>query len=272
MKVTIVLRGGLGNQMFQYALATSLRAKGFEVALDTSMYDITRMHNGYELEHVFGIKEKLVEKTEWHSLYLRTIIRLQPSKLVLNDSLDYNDQVTIKPKRYLNGYWQDERYFINVAHEIHNVFRFKLIDDKTLRLANEMQRGNSISIHIRRGDYASFGMSMLNVDYYRSAVDFLYSRVDVPHFYIFSDEAKFADELARTLGLDYTLIDFNNCQEAYKDMYLMSQCKHNIIANSSFSWWGAWLNKNEHKIIIAPKVWDEKRSALRPQLLDWVLM
>lgn len=272
MNTTLILRGGLGNQMFQYALAIALRAKGHRVFFNNAMYGIAQMHNGYELDRVFGVEEKMVPANVVNSTLARTLVRFHPTCLVASDSLKYNDMLIHKPKRFINGYWQDERYFKNVAVEVKDAFRFKHIDDRNLDIAKEMYNCNSVSLHVRRGDYATFGMSLMNKDYYFRTVEYVKACVDAPRFYIFSDDTEESEKIAKDMGIDYSLICHNTGNDSYKDMFLMSQCKHNIIANSSFSWWGAWLNMNGDKIVVAPKVWDAKRKTFHPQLTEWILL
>ena len=230
------------------------------------------MHNGYELERVFGIKEPKSPTNAFYCNYIRALSRFHPNCLVTADSLKYNEMFISNSKRYLDGYWQDERYFKDVEEQVREAFVFQKIDEKNQYLAKEMVDGNSVSLHVRRGDYASFGMSMMGEEYYRNAVDYIMSCVETPHFYIFSDDVIAAEAMGEKIGVDYTLINHNKGQESYKDMYLMSQCKHNIIANSSFSWWGAWLNMNREQIVIAPIVWDVKREGFHPQVTEWILL
>ena len=267
----LIFTGGLGNQMFQYALLLSLKNQGFEVKEDISYYDFFKMHNGYELERVFGIKEQLVNKQGIHMLWLRTLNKLRPSLLYEFDKYYYNENVVYTPKCYIFGYWQDERYFGD-KDEIKRLFSFREIDAYNATLAKEMQSCNSVSLHVRRGDYAAFGMTVIEEDYYRKAIEKINSMVDRPVYYIFSDDIEFSKKMANNLGIVYQIISHNRGIDSYKDMYLMSNCKHNIIANSSFSWWGAWLNGNKEKIVIAPQIWDTNKTSFHPQCKDWILL
>ena len=271
MSKNIIITGGLGNQMFEYALALSLRHKGYKVKTDTSMYGFEQMHNGYELERVFGIDEQPVCKGGLHLKWLRLLNRFSPKSLVMKDPWAYSPEVTEHPKRYMWGNWQSENYFKDIKDEIRSVFTFKGIDDKNREIGSTMSGCQSVSLHVRRGDYAQYGMLMMEADYYKQAVEIISEKVSDPVFFIFSDDAEEAAKIGEELGIHYEIICHNKGDDSYKDMYLMSHCKHNIIANSSFSWWGAWLNANPDKIVVAPKTWSV-RSKNHPQLDDWILI
>lgn len=270
--MTVIFKGGLGNQMFEYALVMALRQNGFRPKIDISYYDFVKMHNGYELNRIFGIKEKTTNKQGLHITWLRFLNRYKPKYLCKFDKLYFDESVLISPKHYLFGYWQDERYFNKIEDKIRSVFTFKDIDDENNIIAQEIRQNNSVSLHVRRGDYAAFGMTILGAEYYKCAIEMIKRSIISPVFYIFSDDVETAKNIAEQLNIDYRLISHNTGKESYKDMYLMSQCKHNIIANSSFSWWGAWLNGNKEKIIIAPKKWDSNKPHFEPQCKNWILL
>lgn len=252
MKISVVFGGGLGNQMFQYAFVLALRSRGHCVTIDTSIYNRFKPHNGYELDSVFNINEFTTCKKGMHLLYIRTLYYLNPTSIVFIDGGGYHPMILESPKRYLYGYWQDERYFADIKKVICDVFKFNNIDNKNLSMAAEMRNCSSVSIHIRRGDYAAFGMTLLGEDYYKRAINSIKKRVKSPYFYLFSDDKEEAIKIVEQLGIDYKLVSQNIGKESYKDMFLMSQCRHNIIANSSFSWWGGYLNQNPDKILIYP--------------------
>lgn len=269
-KKIIVFSGGLGNQMFQYAMALKLRLLGRKVNIDTSLYNLTKMHNGYELDRVFGIEESQVCRRGVHLFLLRILAKYHLPLFAVYDNLTYNPHVIESNNCYMFGYWQDERYFIDIKEEVCQKFIFKNIDERSLLIAKEMSEVNSVSVHFRRGDYISYGMTIVEIDYYRKAIDKINSLVENPYYYIFSDDPNEANKMAQTMAIKYKLIDHNKGKESYKDMFLMSQCKHNIIANSTFSWWGAWLNENEGKIVISPIYWDKNDLMFKPQPEDWI--
>lgn len=268
----LIFLGGLGNQMFQYALVLALRNKGFRVKLDTSFFQYEQMHNGYELNRVFGICEELECKKGIHLFWLRLIRRYFSSFFISTDPLTYFPEILEHPKRYICGYWQNEQYFNDIESDIRKAFVFQNIDERNRSLAKEMQSCNSVSLHIRRGDYAAFGMTIVGEDYYAKAISCIKEKVETPVFFIFSDDQEEAEQIVRSQGVSYQMVTGNREDNSYKDMYLMSQCKHNIIANSSFSWWGAWLNNSPQKMVIAPKCWDVKQIEFSPQVKNWTLV
>lgn len=161
---------------------------------------------------------------------------------------------------YLDGTWQSEKYFEDSKKIIYNDFTYRdKPDPKNKKFIYQIMNSSSISIHIRRGDYYADYKThkfhgVCNLDYYYKAVSIITQKIKAPHFFIFSDDPGWA---RKNLHLKYPfiIIDHNFQKKNYEDLRLMSFCKHNIIANSSFSWWGAWLNQNPDKIIIAPKKW-----------------
>lgn len=256
----IVLLGGLGNQMFQYAFYLALKEKGINVILDSSLYSYLKMHNGYELEKCFGIN-KLDEKfSKWNLLKLRLALKYKPKSIVYSDVNYFDEKVFNTNCNYLNGYWQSEKYFIQIENKIREAYVFKDIDAVNAELAAEIANNVSIALHIRRGDYLgnSIYSGVCTQDYYRKAIDLMLSKIIIKgniKLYVFTDDTEFSSKFIEKVLVPSKLVNINIGKDSYKDMYLMSQCKHNIIANSSFSWWGAWLNGNPDKIIIAPQNW-----------------
>lgn len=256
----IMLSGGLGNQMFQYALYFTFRNRGIELELDGSLYGLKKMHNGIELEKCFGIKDVIANFSWWNILIIRTIFKLNPRCVVYRDTLMYDDHVFKIKFGYLIGYWQSANYFNHIDSKLRDVFKFRNIDEGNQTIANRMMSCNSVSLHLRRSDYLGNALlgNVVTVEYYRKAIEYLLSNIknsDSLVFFVFSDDKEFAMDFIEKLDFPMVLIDQNIEEESCYDMWLMSQCKHNIIANSSFSWWGAWLNRNSDKIVIAPRIW-----------------
>lgn len=263
----VILSGGLGNQMFQYAFFFVLKDKRKKVILDGSLYGWKKMHNGCELEHVFGITDVFHNYSFLNVLKIRLLLKFRPKKFILLDDFTYNSSILNEVSVcYLSGYWQSEKYFSFCASEIRDIFRFKNISCTNLDIARQMKNCHSISLHIRRGDYVGDRLlgGIVNDSYYIRAIDFLarrFGNIERFIFFIFSDDKDYSVKLIKELNIFTVFVDHNTGENNYFDMYLMTQCKHNIISNSSFSWWGAWLNQNENKVVIAPKVWmntDEK--------------
>lgn len=256
----IILSGGLGNQMFQYAFFMALKEKNNDVSLDTSLYSFVEMHNGYELEKSFGIRQPKIKYKKWNLLKLRAALKFGAKPIVYKDP-HYYDAIVLNSKcMYFYGYWQTEKYFKGIEEKIRNLFIFRNMDEMNLEIASNMSSNISVSLHIRRGDYLGCNIysDVCTEEYYTKAVDLILDKVESKNnilFYVFSDDIRFSENFIKKINIPYKIIDINTNENSYKDMYLMSKCKHNIIANSSFSWWAAWLNTNKDKIIIAPKRW-----------------
>ena len=176
--------------------------------------------------------------------------------------------IEVKGNIYTDGYWQSEKYFSEIRDLLLREFAFKYEQDaKNREIADKIKKTESISLHIRRGDYVRNSMTnqvhgLCSIDYYQEAVNYIVRKIPMCHFYIFSDDHAWVRENF-TLDYPFTMVDHNDASRNYEDMRLMSLCHHNIIANSSFSWWGAWLNTNSDKIVCAPKKWfnDPTRNA-----------
>ena len=259
MKKSLIIAGGLGNQMFQYAYCYVLRRLGYRVQLDTSLYRHVVMHYGYELPYVFGIKELTISGGRGHQIMLRIILKCKLPILlkeeVLGDIMPPPSPWVI----FIKGEFQSELYFKEYESEIRSLFCFKSIDNNNRILAKELAKVNSVSIHIRRGDYVNNPIysGICTRDYFMQAISIIKARVPNCIFYVFSNDTgwckSFFDDLSD--WIDYRIVDINSGEKSYQDLFLMSSCKHNIIVNSSFSWWGAWLNNNPDKVVIAPKKW-----------------
>ena len=257
--------GGLGNQMFQYAFYRCLRLDGRSVVLDISEFDSYELHNGFELERIFGIRINLANANEVNKIkqmvsdanILQKIWwKIANSKPIIHqESFAYSSRYkSFERSRYLEGYWQSEKYFDKYADVIRHEFNFPELDYKNTLLAEQICDSNSVSIHVRRGDYVNHPIhgGICTLDYYQQAIDIITTKLINPKFFVFSN----INWCKVNLNLENAVyITGNYGKDSYKDMQLMSMCKHNIIANSSFSWWGAWLNNNQDKIVIAPQKW-----------------
>ena len=267
--------GGLGNQMFQYALGRTLSLDRNEsLHLDISGFNRYGLHQGFELSRVFECPVEVASKTEifdilgWQQLPLiRRILARSSMQLFRRDGFIVEPYFQYWPainqipqKSYLFGYWQSERYFQFHADIIRADFIFKSpLVGSNFKLAEQICSTNAVSIHVRRGDYVKNSKTTLihglcSLDYYRAAIQLMVERTQEPYFYIFSDDITWVRDNLK-IDLPHCYIDHNNGLDSYNDMHLMSLCRHHIIANSSFSWWGAWLNPNSEKIVIAPRKW-----------------
>jgi hypothetical protein len=282
--IIVRIIGGLGNQMFQYALYRSLKEKGREVKMDLSGFANYGLHNGYELSSIFEVKESIASEHEIKMLSdssedffnkaKRKLMGRKKSHFIQQE-FRFLPQVIELENVYLDGYWQSEKYFKDNKDAIKNDFQFKnTLDAHNQEIVNKMNQTNSVSIHVRRGDYISDSQAakvhggITTLAYYKKAIDMINDKVDHPVFFIFSDDIAWVRENINPQNSYF--IDWNQGKDSYKDMQLMSSCKHNIIANSSFSWWGAWLNKNDSKIVVSPNKWFNTKNAEDVIPDDWV--
>jgi hypothetical protein len=268
--IIVRIIGGLGNQMFQYAMAKSLASlnKG-NVKLDLRY--IKKYETHPFLLDKLNVKYEEVTSKElkiFNSSRLNIIKRILVKKRYMKEkSLTFDSKILeIKGKKYLAGYFQCEKYFKNIRNDLLKDFSIQNMDNQNYSIAEKARSRNSVSLHVRRGDYFSNSVALqthglCSLDYFSRAVEHIADRVEEPEFFVFSDDPEWA---IKNIRLDFAVnyIDINGKENGHKDMYLMRNCKHNIIANSSFSWWGAWLNKNNDKIVIAPMNWfvDKKRQ------------
>ena len=278
--ICVRLSGGLGNQMFQYACGRALAYRHkVKLLLDLSFLEKSELQSNYTLRKyelgIFAVNAELRSKKELKKLnpsfYSRLYNRLcqhielpmlfTPGVLIETKSHNYDKRVEkLSKNSVLIGCWQNELYFKQIEEIISEDFKFKLhIDNKNAERVQRIMKSNSISIHIRRGDYVENPETnkkhgLCSLAYYKSAIRFISQKVNSPVFFIFSDDLNWAKENLK-LTFSHEFVSGNIGDKSYMDMQLMSLCKHNIIANSTFSWWGAWLNSNPQKIVIAPNQW-----------------
>ncbi len=266
------LHGGLGNQMFQYAIGRCLAEKNNTVLkLDLSFYN--NPPNGatpreYSLDF-FKIKKNIAsdeeiknfkkyERKKGRKYFFHNLFFSNSSIHIKEKTFNFNNDTLKKTdEAYLDGYWQSEKYFKNIEDIIHKEFTLKdELNENLQKITGEIKKTNSISLHIRRGDYANDSKTnsyhgLCPMAYYNQAIKKITDEIKEPVLFIFSDDIDWVKENLKT-NFPVAFIKGNR---DYEDLILMSLCKHNIIANSSFSWWGAWLNKNPDKIVVAPKNW-----------------
>jgi hypothetical protein len=250
--------GGLGNQMFGYAFFLAIKWK-HPYALNLLNIEFTvNRHYGLELFKVFKISDNwrcFVSKCLDHQTVYKI---LSIDRVTQTDPLKYEPELTNckRGNHFFNGYWQTEQYFKDIEQKVKDKFTFResIISERNKQLSTKMLETESISVHIRRGDYLKEdGWNISEGSYYDNAISYINNNVNNPIFYFFSDDIEWCK--AKFKGANYHFIDWNKGNDSWQDMYLMTKCKHNIIANSSFSWWGAWLNANENKLVLAPSVW-----------------
>jgi len=267
--IIIRLISGLGNQMFQYAFFLQMQQwYGKEnVKLDIDTYH-WKEHNGRELDKVFHIDLKkdaaplslsLSMADVGYRLKDRVLRRLRGEKhrcYAFWKNLTYDDYGCLPKDIYLEGYWTEDRYFCNVAEKIRSIYQFsEPSDDRNRKYLSQIRNYSSVGIHVRRGDYLLYPdlFPMCSVEYYQNAINYIttaYPKQDFI-FFVFSDAIDWCkNNLAFLKKVQF--INHNVKTDSYKDMMLLAACKHQIIANSTFSWWAAWLNSNPNKIVLYP--------------------
>ena len=268
----IFASGGLGNQLFQYAYYLLLLKQGYNAKLNLDSYKITKQHNGWEVSSIFNIKPNITPTSYLSVLKTKILGHFKFKFCTLKETnyMGYDSKWLSPSKRYLIGCWINPKYVNPIELELKRILKFTQIDDYNRSLVDKMKKENSISLHIRRGDFLkSTYYNVCDSKYYTTAINIIKDKLKNPKFYIFSDEPEWCREFIKQFDVDFEIIDHNRNEESYKDMFLISQCNSNIIANSNFSWWCAWLNENKNKIVIAPKIWS-KRITNSPNIESWI--
>lgn len=270
--IIVNIIGGLGNQMFQYAFGYALSKRR-----DTLFKIDTTMFHNYDLRHFelekfsinlsFASKQEIEEARYKKILFpeklLRTILKKDKpfSKYYYKEKYFYYQEELIEQKnKYFEGYWQSEKYFKAYREELLKQFTLKNGLHRTSNgYLEKINATNAVSLHIRRGDYVNNPDTnsvhgTCSLEYYLKAIQIIDEKVNSPYYFIFSDDLNWVKKHFSRIN-SKIFIELSPDVPDHDEMILMSQCKCNIIANSSFSWWGAWLNQNPDKIIIAPKRW-----------------
>lgn len=286
--IIVKIKGGLGNQLFQYAIGYALsKSRGADLYLDLAWFDENNSDTPRKfLLHKFNISFKVARrgdilKFKFHRLFYKII------KLVFNISfLDViiprvdTQFVPLKCKKYfsekgsgfdpdillleddfyLEGTWMNENYFSPFASDLIKIYGIRpILNDYYKQIEIRIKTCNSVCVHIRRGDYADNPMTLnyhglTTLEYYMNTINYMLIEIDNPQFYFFSDDILWVknnfDHIPNSF---FVSMEFNNSD--IQEFYLMTNCKNQIIANSTFSWWAAWLNCNPEKLICAPKKW-----------------
>lgn len=270
--IILQMSGGLGNQMFQYACYLKLKSIGKEVKFDdVSSY---RTGNARPVQlAVFDIiyprasqEEVIAMRDASRSLRDRVRRKIHGRKLkqYIEADYSYDEHIYDLDDTYLIGYFQSEKYFKDLEDEVRRTFVFRrdLINDANRRLGSCIDGlKNSASIHIRRGDYinsdgADIYKDICTDEYYDSAVKYILEKHPDTVFYLFTNDLSWGEYFKNTHSdIELNVVTGNTEYSGYLDMYLMSRCRHHIVANSSFSWWGAWLGASEDSLVVAPDRW-----------------
>lgn len=285
--IIIQVAGGLGNQLQQYALYRKFVRLGKEARLDISWFkevaasnvDAAVTKRKLELNYfdrlIFetctedekaqliggsGIAGKLRRK-----LLPFTVHRFQESKMYHPELLQFDNM-------YLSGYFACEKYYSDILYDLREKIQFPQSNNPlNKRMAEEMRNCQSVSVHIRRGDYltpenaAMFG-NICTEAYYKGAMKMVKEVMPDAHFFLFSDDIPYVK--ANYRGDEYTIVDINHGSDSFYDLWLMSRCRHNICANSTFSFWGARLNGYEHKIMIRPTIHKNSQVFCKNEMED----
>lgn len=270
--------GGLGNQMFQYACGRALELElKLPLKVTQDMFGVYWSHYGPEIERVFSLSLEAAQPDELaqmigglrtsprirRALVSKVLAPLRGRNFIVEPHSAYWEGLRdrLQGGGYMQGYWQNERYFSAHSATIRNDFTFKRpLTDFNASTAKAIRDSAAVSVHIRRGDYVSVPKTLswhgvCQPEYYLGAIEVLRNRIPGARFFVFSDDLKWVSDVLLPSNPDLILVDQNKGKSSYIDMHLMSLCHHHIIANSSFSWWGAWLNARPNKIVIAPKQW-----------------
>ena len=270
--IIVRLKGGLGNQMFQYALGRALQhRRGDELRLDVTYllgdsvfkWDVPR---NYELD-VFQIQPAFA--------YIPRLLRRAPRRLgdaeavprkqsfVAENEFGFHPEILdlTAPNLYLDGYWQSQSYFAGIADEILDAFRFRMpLSPSGREMARTIASVNSISVDVRRGDYISVessrnALGFVGEDYYRRGIDWIKVNIPDPQLFVSSDDLPWCREHLK-FDLPITWLDQNYAGWKFSEkLQLMSMCKHFLISNSTFAWWAAWLARNDQKLVACPRKW-----------------
>lgn len=287
MKIVNII-GGLGNQMFEYAMYLALKDAHPEenIKVCTRSFRGYGLHNGLEIERIFRIK--LIEASIWDLFRVAYIflnyrmwqimLHVMPKRRSMTSGttqipFSYNE-VTRKDSVFYDGYWQNEGFFKPIRKKILETYSFPAFKDKrNENVAERLINNSSVSIHIRRGDYLNDPVWFVcTLEYYKRSLYYIFSKDKVDLICVFSDDIQWCkDNLKEIVGnIEIEYVDWNKGSNSFRDMQLMTYCKHNIIANSSFSWWGAWLGQRDGKIVVAPKGWVNKEIVNNPICENWV--
>lgn len=301
--IIVGMKGGLGNQMFQYALGKSLSLRNnIPTKIDNSNYT-SSIGDPFKGIRLFGLSYFNIEEHIASPEELARFSKFISSHSVagkINRALNkigpyYSKSYIVEPKKnffsfdkklliypikkdvYISGYWQSEKYFEQYADIIKKEFTLKASPEGKNKTALEnIKSQNSVAIHVRHGDNANAiakNHGVLSIKYYRQALEIVKAKVELPFYYLFSDDIVWASEQFRDIQ-SLTVVDWNGDEKNHEDIRLMYSCRHHIIGNSSFSWWGAWLGSKEGQIVIAPKRYYQAVNMHNPDYYpkEWIIL
>jgi hypothetical protein len=286
--IVVQLMGGLGNQMFQYSLGRTLASKNkTSLKLDISWFkqvEVVNTQRQYDLG-CYAITAETIKRDKLKIINSESVKNRLTDRLFNKNALtaqiepnsSFHPEILGLPDNtYLQGYWQNEKYFLDIRPQLLREFTPREVSAYTRRTTEEIKQKPSVALHVRRGDYASNPLTnkfhgLTPTQYYVKALDHIQKKAGNLQCFVFSDDVKWCQDNL-PFSKNATIVDGNKSYRACEDMYLMRLCDHNIVANSSFSWWGAWLNESPDKIVVAPKVWFQDNLANRESEIvpkDW---
>ncbi|WP_195848950.1 alpha-1,2-fucosyltransferase [Providencia sp. wls1922] len=284
-KIISHLIGGLGNQLFQYATSYALaKENNAKIVIDDRLFKKYKLHGGYRLDKLNIIGEKIssIDKLLFPLILCKlsqkeNFIFKSTKKFILEKKTSSFKYLTFSDKEHtkmLIGYWQNAIYFQKYFSELKEMFVPLDISQEQLDLSIQIHAQQSVALHVRRGDYISNKNALAmhgicSIDYYKNSIQHINAKLEKPFFYIFSNDKLWCEEnLTPLFDGNFHIVE-NNSQEI--DLWLISQCQHHIIANSTFSWWGAWLANSDSQIVITPDPWFNKEIDIpSPVLSHWL--
>lgn len=274
--IIVKLKGGLGNQMFQYAMGRNLAIERNDILkLDKSSFETQVSNNtkrSYGL-YFYNIVENIALPEEIYDLTNQSLAGSRNKRVITeNVHYSYNPIISDAKDIYLIGYWQNENYFSRIQQDLQKEFSLKSFYDT--HLMDQVNKKSSVAVHVRRGDYfLNPKYSMYQVcdrRYYISCIDIMKEYISNPFFFFFSDDPEWVQENI-VPQKNFAMISGEN---ENIDLWIMQNCKHFILSNSTFGWWGAWLSKSEDKIVLAPDKWvnNDIFNNLDPVVSTWIKM
>lgn len=253
---------GFGNQLFMYACgyATAKRV-GTSLAMDTTILD-TNPTRRFELNNLNLQCEKIISLKNIRGKWIKVVYRkmmhrcLRRKYKVYVEKTPYKfekDILAVRDNTYISGYWQSPKYFSEYREDLLKIFTPQYSQARAaLDYIKRVTSCNSVAIHIRLGDYQKLG-NCLELSFYRKAIEFIQTSTSNPVFFIFSDDILEAKRILQNIDGKFIFVSYDSENLTLDDFFIMRSCKHQIIANSSYSWWAAWANENPEKIVICPE-------------------
>ena len=281
MKKSIIINGGLGNQLFQFSFYLYLKKYKKNVYLDLSTIERYKLYNGFELNDMILKKDlsTMIIKSSYFKYLINSLIKFIPFNTIYfynelrNQRFCYKKDVLKRKYFIYRGYWQNTYVVREVINEMKSLVNFHMMDGINRSFAEKLEKECSVSVHVRRGDYlGNETWNTVTKEYYLKAIDIIKLKTENKcKFYFFSNDIEWVKSNLADSSINFEIVEFNKGKNSYKDMYLMTKCKYNIIANSTFSWWAATLNTRKN-IVFCPKIWKNQdlKNGYDIYFNDWI--